>query len=41
MVCMNKHPCGSRLDIHCSACRIEGMNCCQCGKPITELMGCE
>jgi len=34
-MCLNQHPCGKPTDIHCSACSIEGMNCCQCGQEIS------
>ena len=36
-ICFNKHPCGLPTDLHCTACRIEGMFCCQCKEQITKL----
>ena len=41
MPCFNKHPSGSKTDLHCYACRIEGLICCQCNNPITSTMDCE
>ena len=41
MYCMNRHLCGNKNDLHCTACRIEGIICCQCGKQITSTMDCD